>query len=442
MGGRIGDTQNTFVEAFLYGYPLVLTELTRRTRTNVAAPTRDGKAPMNQFGHTGFVSPPSLDETPAPDVDTVRSTIWYDVSREPLAVRIPDSGGRYYAMWMRDMWTRLFAVAGTRNTGTATQIFMIVPPRWRGTPAPGAVVIQSPTLHGCIDVKVHVNGAADLPSVQRFQRALSAVPLSKWGSPYEMRGPALNPSWDARIPPRDQAARLTSAEFLSLFAKLTRLHPPAAEDTAILARLERVGIVPGSYAATGTSSANHEALLERGWQEALRLIAATRPSDAGARNGWRMDATVTDFDAADYLHRAAIARDGLNPIPVDDGIALTADADADGRELSSDRQYVLHFDPSRLPPVRGFWSLTMYDHRHRLAANAMERYAIGDCDAPGLNADGSLDLFIQTHPPGERPSNWLPAPLRGPFSMTLRLYWPAREAIEGRWGPPAVRRVS
>jgi hypothetical protein len=307
------------------------------------------------------------------------------------------------------------------------------------------VVVQSPTLHGWIEVKVRVNGAADLPNVQRFQCALSGVPLSKWGSPYEMRGPALNPTWDTNLPPRDQVARLSAGEFLSLFSKLSRLHAPAAEDSAILGRLERIGLVPGSYAvaAGAAGAADDPALMERAWEEAQRRIAATPPSPSGERNGWRVGATANDFDAADYLHRAAIARDGLSPIPVDDGIALTADADADGRALSSENRYVLHFDPARLPPVRGFWSLTMYDDRHNLATNAMERYAIGDRDAPWLNTDGSLDLFIQQNPPGELPaSNWLPAPRRGPFSMTLRLYWPARDAIEGRWDPPAVHRVS
>jgi hypothetical protein len=443
MVGPIADPYNIAVDAFIYGYPLLLTELTRRARTNVTSPTRDGRAPVNQFGHTAIVSASPLDDTTPPDVDTLRSTLWYDVSREPIAVRVPDSGGRYYALWMRDMWTHLFAVAGTRNTGTATQIFMIVPPRWRGTPAPGAVVIQSPTLHGSIDVKVRVTGVSDLPNVQRFQRALSAVPLSKWGSPYEMRGPAMTPSWDTRVPPRDQIDRLNAGEFLALFSKLTRLHPPAAADAAILARLERIGIVPGSYVETDRAGADTRATLERAWQEARRRIAATPPSDTGLRNGWRMGTTATDFDAADYLHRAAMAYDGLSPIPVDDAISLTADADADGRELSSENRYVVHFDARQLPPVRGFWSLTMYDDRHRLAVNAVERYAIGDGDAPWLNADGSLDLYVQQHQPGPEPAaNWLPAPRRGPFSMTLRLYWPARDAIEGRWGPPAVRRVS
>src|SRR6185436_10581878 len=196
----VPETHDIAVETFIYAYPLVLTELTRRTRTNVASPTRDGKAPMNQFSHVPGTPVIGTDEASPPEADIARSTLWYDVSHEPLAIRVPDSGGRYYALWMRDMWTHLFAVAGTRNTGTATQIFLLVPPAWRGTPPSGAVVIQSPTLHGRIDVKLHLNGASDVPNVQRFQRALTGTPLSQWGNPYEMRAPSVNTAWEMREP--------------------------------------------------------------------------------------------------------------------------------------------------------------------------------------------------------------------------------------------------
>ena len=430
------------VETFIYGYPLVLTELTRRIRTNVPSPTRDGKAPMNQFGHLPAAPAAPADDSVAPEADTARSTLWYDVSREPLAIRVPDSGGRYYVLWMRDMWTHLFAVAGTRNTGTATQIFLLVPPGWRGTPPSGAIVIQSPTMYGWIDVKVRVNGTSDLPNVQRFQRALAGTPLSQWGNPYEMRAPAVNVSWDARTTPRDQIGRLSAGEFLSLFLRLTRTHPPGDEDAAIVARMARLGIVPGGALVPGAETAQADDMFETAWREAQQRIASTAP-DAGLRDGWRRDATATEIVTADYLHRAAFARGGHSPIPADDSISLTADADADGRSLSSDNRYVLRFEARQLPPVRGFWSLTMYDDRHLFAANAMDRYAIGDCDEPWLNADGSLDLYIQQGPPAPQPeANWLPAPRKGPFSMTLRLYWPARDAIDGRWRPPAVRRVS
>ena len=268
------------------------------------------------------------------------------------------------------MKANLFAAAGTRNTGTATQIFVVVPPGWRGTPPSGAVVIQSPTMHGWIDVKVRVNGVSDGANVQRFQRALMGTPLSQWGNPYEMRGPSLNAAWDSRTPPRDQVSRLSAAEFLLLFTQLTCANPPGEGDDAIVARMGRLGIVTGASTVSTAAPASHE-MLERAWHEAQQRIAATSP-DVELRDGWRRDATATEIDAADYLHRASFARGGLSPIPADDSISLTADADADGCSLSSDNRCVLRFEARQLPPVRGFWSLTMYDDRH----------VRGECDGP------------------------------------------------------------
>ncbi len=118
-----------------------------------------------------------------------------------------------------------------------------------------------------------------------------------------------------------------------------------------------------------------------------------------------------------------------------------APIDGDGKPLNGAARYVLHFDKERIPPADAFWSLTMYGADQFFAANPLGRFAIGDRDKLTFNADGSLDLYIQTDSPGtDKEANWLPAPA-GPFTMNLRLYLPRREALEGRWTPPPVKRV-
>ena len=102
---------------------------------------------------------------------------------------------------------------------------------------------------------------------------------------------------------------------------------------------------------------------------------------------------------------------------------------------------MLHFEKSELPPVRAFWSLTLYNERQFFAANPINRHAIGDRDALKFNADGSLDLYIQRDPPErDRVANWLPAPASGGFSLNLRLYWPTTAVLLGEWKPPPLRR--
>jgi len=143
-----------------------------------------------------------------------------------------------------------------------------------------------------------------------------------------------------------------------------------------------------------------------------------------------------------YRARAEVAFGGLGANAVEDAVYPTAFTDADDQPFSSDSRYVLHFSKDEIPPVRGFWSLTIYDERQLFAANPINRYAIGDRDQLQFNADGSLDIHIQRASPGpDKESNWLPAPASGSFTMNLRLYWPKAEVLDGTWAPPPVKRV-
>ena len=139
---------------------------------------------------------------------------------------------------------------------------------------------------------------------------------------------------------------------------------------------------------------------------------------------------------------AFIAYAGLGALPPEEAIYPSGLADMEGQPLNGASRYVLHFDQSQLPPMDAFWSLTMYGADQFFVDNPIHRYAIGDRDPLAYNADGSLDLYIQHASPGaDKESNWLPAPAEGSLSMSLRLYLPRAEALDGRWTPPAIRRV-
>ena len=157
-------------------------------------------------------------------------------------------------------------------------------------------------------------------------------------------------------------------------------------------------------------------------------------------SGWRTNLTAIGTYGTDYLSRAGIAYAGLGANTIEDAVYPTAITDADGKPFSSDNRYILHFNANEVPPVRGFWSLTMYNDKQFFAANPIDRYAIGDRDKLAFNPDGSLDLFIQRDSPGkDKEANWLPAPASGAFTMNLRLYWPKPEVLDGSWTPPGVK---
>ena len=204
------------------------------------------------------------------------------------------------------------------------------------------------------------------------------------------------------------------------------LHPPHVTDWSTLARLGRIGLRPGQrYDHDALDSAVRGAL-DGAPAAGLALLQETLPRVARVVNGWEMNTDTMGVYGNFYVKRA------IYPLNV---------ADADGAPMDGDHDYRLHFDRDELPPVEAFWSVTMYDADGFQAANPLNRFAIGDRDPLRFNNDGSLDLCLQHHSPGpDREANWLPAP-RGPLGVTMRLYAPAPQALDGRWNPPPITSV-
>ena len=436
---QIGDIATS---AYLYAYPLIIMEITRRLSTNVADTSRFGKAPMNQFGNLPAFPDATFTDVVRPNADTLYSFVWFDVSKEPLLISVPNSGGRYYLLPMLDMWTGVFESTGARTTGTNAQLLALAGPGWQGhVPAEG-VLIHSPTAMGWIIGRTQTNGKADYDAVHKFQAGLIATPLSQWGKAYRPPPGKINPDWDMKTPPTEQVEKLSAAQYFSLFTELTKLNLPHAEDYPILHQMQRMGIEPGKLFAFDKASPDVQRALTDAGPAALKKIKAQFLKAGIASAGWRTNLTAVGTYGADYLARAGVAFAGLGANTIEDAVYPTAIADADGKPFDSNDRYVLHFNKDQIPPVHGFWSLTMYNEKQAFAANPIDRYAIGDRDKLAFGPDGTLDLYIQRESPGQdKEANWLPAPASGPFTMNMRLYWPKPEVLYGNWMPPGVTLV-
>lgn len=427
-------------DAYIYAYPLVISEITNRIGINVESPVGNF-APINQLTHMRDVPDENFTIVVRPNADTLYSLIAYDVSDEPLIFSVPDAGDRYYLLPFLDKWTDIFAVPGTRTTGNAAQTFAITSPAWEGELPDGVRLYRSPTAQGTMLGRTQVNGRADLPAVHAFQDGFSVVPLSAWGQPWTPPPGTVVPDLDTSAPP-DQLDRMDAATFFETFAQVMKINQPHANDYPMLDRLARIGILPGEDFTFADASPDVQAALEAAAGQALPLIKPLFVSSGTQANGWSTNLTAVGTYGTDYLHRAGVAYGGWGANAADDAIYPSVATDQEGNALTSDRRYILHFAADSLPPARAFWSLTMYDERQLFTANELHRYAIGDRDALTFNADGSLDLFIQRDSPGaEKESNWLPAPRSGAFTLNLRLYWPQLEAISGQWAPPALQRI-
>jgi hypothetical protein len=427
------------VDAYVYAYPIVLMELTRRNATNVSSPM-DGKAPMNQFGHKTAFPDARTPDARWPSTDTLYSSLWYDVSAEPLIVRVPDAGNRYTIFSLMDMWTDVYASRGTRTNGNRPQAFAVVGPYWRGTVPAGVDVVRSPTSTGWLLGYVQTGGVADYGNVNQFQAGLTTSPYSQLGKPFVLSGGGtVNPSVNTQMPPAEQIVGMDAATFFGIFAGTMRNNPPHANDYPMLDRLRRIGLgTTRPLVFTQLDPAVQQALVQAG-PEAGRRIADYVGQLGTGMNGWNTVSQGIGTYGTNYLRRAAIAYAGLGAGVPEDVMYPVTLVDSEGDRLVGKEDYVLHFDKGQLPPVNALWSVILYGETQTFVDNPANKYAISSTDQLKYNADGSLDIYIRHKAPSrEKQSNWLPAPAEGPFMLNMRLYWPKSTALDGNWAPPPV----
>lgn len=434
------DAQEIAREAYIYAYPLVIMKTTKDVSTNVVQPL-GLTAPVNQLAHSRAFPDPNLTVVVRPNADTLYTSLSFDVAKEPLIVDIPDSAGRYYLMPWLDAWTDVFASSGTRTTGNGAQKFAITGPNWHGKLPDGVSEYRSPTANGLLIGRVQTNGPADYEAVHGFQNAIRAYPLSAEGTSYVPPKGIVNAAQD-KTPPVDQVDKMSAPAYFELFSQLMKDNPPHANDYPILDRMKMIGIEPGKNFSYAAAPQFVQDALKAAPEPALEQIKGAFRKSGTLANGWRTNMTTIGTYGADYLHRAGVAYAGLGANVIEDAIYPTAFTDSEGKALLSDQRYVLRFNKDQIPPVRAFWSLTMYDDRQLFTENPIGRYAIGDRDKLQFGPDGSLEIYIQRESPGkDKEANWLPTPAKGQFSMNLRLYWPEAKALNGSWVPQPVKRV-
>lgn len=429
------------VEAYIYGYPLVTMEMTRRVMTNVAA-VEVGRGPMGQFVNSRKYPSASFRDVTAPNADTLYSTAWLDLAKEPYILSLPDEDDRYFLMPMLSGWTDVFEVPGKRTTGTKAQKYAITGPGWKGAIPEGTKEYKSPTNMVWLLGRTYCTGTPeDYKAVHAIQDKYSVVPLSSYGKPYTPPKGTVDPTIDMKTPVRQQVHNLDAATYFKTLAALMKGNPPAPADAAMVEKLAKIGIVPG----TDFDIAKLDPAIAKGLagvpKTAQEKIMGYFKRAGREINGWQV-MTKTGIYGTDYLQRAFVTAIGLGANRPEDAVYPTSILDADGKPYDGANKYLMHFHKGQTPPAKGFWSLTMYDGDYFFVKNSINRYTLSSRFDFKYNPDGSLDLYIQKEPPGkDKESNWLPAP-PGKFILMLRLYWPQESApsiIDGTWQPPAVR---
>ena len=441
------DAHDIGVNAYLYFYPPVSMDLTRKQLVNTPPGTGIG-GPMNTFVNVPTFPPADLKVVVRPNFDTLYSSGWLDLTKEPMIVSVPDTGGRYYLLPMLDMWTDVFASPGWRTTGTQAGNFIVVPPGWRPDLRDklieelklpeGTQRIDAPTPYVWIIGRTKTDGPADYDAVQKIQADYKITPLSEWGKTPKPVEAKIDPSVDIKTPPKTQVDTMSADKYFAYAAELFKLHPPHITDEPIIAQMKRIGIERGKSFDLSKLDPIVQKALTTAPEAAQQLMQWKLATLARVANGWSMNTDTMGVYGNYYLKRGIVTQQGLGANLVEDAIYPLNLADSDGKPLDGANKYVLHFDKGAAPPVNAFWSVTLYDPDGFQVANSLNRFAVSSWMPFKVNADGSLDLYFQNESPGpDKEANWLPAP-KGPFNLTMRLYAPKSDALTGKWNPPPV----
>lgn len=406
--------EDTAVEAYHYLFPLVLMDVTRRQMTA-------GGRHANRLIHRRQYPDAADRGVVRPNFDTLYSAAWLDLT-EPVVLSVPEAD-RYTIFPLYDMWTDVFASFGTR---TAFGDFAVVGPGWTGAVPEGAHRIEAPTPAVWLIGRTQTNGPDDYAAVHAYQDAVRLTPVGSAEPEPDGDDEPVGPE-----EPMRQVQAMSAAGFFSTGCRLLARHGAHPTDHAVLMRMAGIGLRPGPldevHPALEAAPATAQAGMRRVLEASGRLV-----------NGWRLQTSGMGVWGNDYARRAAFALIGLGALPVEDAVYPICAVDADGMPLTGDQDYVLRFEADALPPVRAFWSVTVYDQEGYQVPNAIDRFTLGDRDALTYGPDGSLELHVRSEPAD---TNWLPSPPGQPFTLTMRLYDCEPAVVNGTWDPPPVRRA-
>ena len=292
-------------EAYIYGYPLVTMEMTRRVMTNVT----EAKGTRGPMGHLIRIRAyPNADfrDVTAPNADTLYTTAWIDVAKEPWVLSLPDAHDRYYLFPMLDGWTDVFQVPGKRTTGTGPQKYAITGPGWEGTLPDGVKEYKSPTSLVWILGRIYCTGTPeDYAAVHKLQDEISIVPLSSYGKPYTAPPGKVDPKIDMKTSVRDQVNAFDIAAYFNLLTTLMQDNPPAETDAPMVAKMAKLGIAPGKPFAFDKLDPTVQAALKDVPKQSFEKIMGHFKAAGEEVNGW-LFTTKTGLYGTDYLQRALV----------------------------------------------------------------------------------------------------------------------------------------
>ena len=420
----------TVEDAYVYAFPLVLMDATETSATNTEEAVT-GKAPVNQFIHSAALADAQFRTVVTPNVDTIYSQVWYDLSEEPMVYELPETD-RFCKVQVLDGWTNTAAVLDKAGA------YAITLSTWEGELPEGVTRIDVPTSMAWSITRIVLSGEEDLPNVYAIQEKMKLMPLSDYISGDTYEPPRGSYSEENDYIPVDKVLSMDPITFFNKANELMVKNPPAAADKEMLEKIAAVNIGPGmefdTSVLTGDVAENWKTMLT---EIRLKLIKEGQKFSKKLGQWDYFGEPIGDFNT-EYAYRALVALAGLGANTVEVALYPKIEQDADGNTLTGEKSYILHFESYPQVLEGGFWSVTAYGDDDFLIDNPIDRYCINDRSGLRANDDGSVDIILSEDAPKDT-ANWLPVG-DGGFHLYMRIYTPDMDALD-TWTAPTITEI-
>jgi hypothetical protein len=429
--------------AYLWGWPLVNSANRAAAFSKAPEPGLLGGIVPVAFGRnamlTNYISPEEQFIT-CPNQDVVYGAGYFSLDKEPVVFQVPDFGDRFWVYALYDGRTDEFSEIG-KQYHTKPGFYLMVGPDWKGaTPTGITAVVRSPTSLAFAVPRIFMDDTTeDHAAIQSVLSQVAFYPLSEFDGKIMTKDWSKLPQFPAPKSSGPGETKWVNPEtFFEELPAVMKSVPPLLGEESLY---KWIGSV---LAAAAEDPEIKKALIESAIAADRELIPPFfewRYNGRPAGNGWNSPVNNAEW-GTDYLNRTATAKSNMYDNRPDETKYIYRDYDSKGGQLDGRNAYTITFAKRQVPPVKGFWSLTLYNDLHLFNQNPLGRYSIGTKNrALRYNADGSLTLYASAASPGaDKESNWLPAP-NGTFSLYMRAYWADQAVLDATWQPPQVEKT-
>ena len=428
--------------AYVWGWPLVNLSNRRAGITQAPAPGRlGGVVPVAPRGRIGMLNDyvlPDQSFVACPNQDVAYGLGFFNLDEEPAVVQVPDFGDRFWVFALYDGRTDQFGRLG-KPYGTKPGLYLLVGPNWDGEFPEGiTAVIRSSTELAMVGPRVFMDDTdEDRAAIKPLVNQINAYPLAEYDGEKKIKDWDDVPSFPA---PEVEGERswVVPEAFFDQLPGVMDVVPPLPGEEALYASIRQV------LEAAENDPEVKQTLVEVAVKTEEAVIAPLmlwKHNGIPAGNGWNRSANNAEW-GVDYLMRTSTARSNMFDNRPAETQYFYTDNDFEGHQLEGQHLFSVTFPEGQLPPVNGFWSMTIYNKYHLFELNNLNRYSLGTKNKNlKYNPDGSLTLYAGVQSPGaDMETNWVPAP-KGTFSLYIRAYWGKEPILEGSWIPPRIERM-